>query len=171
MHIHLYGTKTLLLCRRVRGSGYGAVQLLPNCRAKGFPQASFGRPPMWLSVLDLPLARFRQAKDPFAPVFPRPDMNPALLAQQGQRARKSRAVHGKSRTQRFLVGFAHDRERGQQTELGDFDSSLAKFLVINPRYDPAQATQVLTRAGQLKKRVGGPFLKSFFLHIICIYIL
>jgi hypothetical protein len=126
---------------------------------------------MWLSRRDLFLPCLRQAKYPLAPVFSWPDMNPTLLAQQGQRTCQRRAIHGKAGTQRFLVGLADDGERGQQAELGDFDSGLAKLLVINPRYDPGEAAQVLTRTGQFKQRVRSPHSKRFFLHTRCIYIL
>src|SRR5260370_274538 len=98
-------------------------------------------------------------------------MDPALPAQQGQSASERCAIHGKACAQRLLVGLAGYGERGQQAKLGDFDSSLAKLPVINARYDPSEATQVLTRTGQLKKCVRRPPCKSFLLHSRCIYIL
>jgi hypothetical protein len=144
---------------------------LPICRAEDFPQSLFGHLPMWLRRLDLLLPRIRQAKYPLASVFSWPDMNPTLLVQQGQRTCKRRAIHGKPETQLFLVGPVDDSKRRQQAELGDFDSGLAKLLIINPRYHPGEAAQVLTRTRHVKKCVRGPNSKGSSPHIICIYIL
>src|ERR1700685_3708740 len=112
MYIHLLWIQKLCFCGCVRDSGDGCVHLLPTCWAKDLPQAMFGHPPMWLSRRDLLLPRVRQAKYPLASVFSWPDMNPTLLAQQGQRTCKRRAIHGKAGTQRFLVGLADDGECG-----------------------------------------------------------
>src|SRR5258708_29622562 len=69
---------------------------------------------MWVGRRDLPLPRFRQAKHSLTLIFSRPDVDPPLLAQQGQRTCKRRAVHGKAGTQRFLVGLADNGEANQK---------------------------------------------------------
>ncbi len=52
----------------------------------------------------------------------------------------------------------------------DLNICRSQFLVVNPRYDPAEAAKVLTRARQLKKRICRLLSKSLPIHIICIYI-
>jgi hypothetical protein len=155
MHIHLICHKKSGPCRRVRDSGDGGLHLLPIHGAERFPQAMFRRLPMWLSRRDLPLPRFRQAKHSLALIFSRPDVDPPLLAQQGQRTCKRRAVHGKAGTQGFLVGLADNGEGGEQAELGDFDSGLAELLVVNAGHKSGDAPKVLARARESKERVRG----------------
>ena len=113
----------------------------------------FRRLPMRLGQRNLPLPCFRQAKQQFALIFSALDMNPAILAQYGQGTCERRTVHGKAGAQRFLVDLARDRKRGEQSVLGDLDSSLAEFLVIDTRDEPRYATKILTCAGESKERV------------------
>src|SRR6202158_1192582 len=155
MYIHLLWVQTLRLCRRARDSCNGGLHLLPIHGAQRFPQAMFRRLPMWLSRRDLLLPRFRQAKHSLPLVFSRPDVDPPLLAQQGQRTCKRRAVHGKAGTQRFLVGLADNSEGGEQAELGDFDSGLPELLVVNAGHESGDAPKVLTRARESKERAPG----------------
>src|SRR5260370_8832408 len=124
MYIHLLAVQTLRLCRRARDSCNGGLHLLPIHGAERLPQAMFRRLPMWLSRRDLPLPRFRQAKHSLALIFSRPDADPPLLAQQGQRTCKRRAVRAKPGTQRFLVGLADNAAAADEAELRDLDSRL-----------------------------------------------
>jgi hypothetical protein len=55
--------------------------------------------------------------------------------------------------------------------LRDLNTCRSQFLVVNPRYDPAEAAKILTRARQLKKCTCRLLSKSLSVHIICIYIL
>ena len=56
------------------------------------------------------------------------------------------------------------------TELRDLQTCPSQFLVVNPRYHPAEAAKVLTRAWQLKKCIARLLCKSWAFHIVCIYI-
>src|SRR5712664_696383 len=168
MYIHILWVQTLRLCRRARDSCNGGLHLLPIHGAERFPQAMFRRLPTLLSRRDLPLPRFRQAKHSLALIFSRPDVDPPLLAQQGQRTCKRSAVHGKAGTQRFLVGLADNGEGGEQAELGDFDSGLAELLDVNAGHKSGDAPKVLTRARESKERVRGMIVANR--HTIrCIY--
>src|SRR6266436_5607185 len=164
MYIHILWVQTLRLCRRARDSCNGGLHLLPIHRAERFPQAMFRRLPTWLSCRDLPLPRFRQAKHSLALIFSRPDVDPPLLAQQGQRTCKRSAVHGKTGTQRFLVGLAENGEGGEQAELGDFDSGLAELLVVNAGHKSGDAPKVLTGARERKERVRGIIVVNRLIH-------
>ncbi len=55
--------------------------------------------------------------------------------------------------------------------MGDLESSLSQLLVIDSRYNTSEASQVLTRAGQLKQRSCRLFFKPFSFHGVCICIL
>src|SRR5882724_2468629 len=127
---------------------------------------------MWLSGRDLTLPRFRKTKDAFPSVFSRLDVDPALLAQQGQSAGKRCAVHGKAGTQRLLISLADGAEGGQQTKLGDFDVGLAEFLVVHPRDQSSETPTILTCARQRKKAAGTmnvanwPVHDSMYIHLI-----
>src|SRR5216684_3833217 len=171
MHMHLLCVQTLRLCRRARDSCNGGLHLLPIHRAERFPQAMFRRLPTWLSSRDLPLPRFRQAKHTLALIFSRPDVDPPLLAQQGQRTCKRSAVHGKTGTQRFLVGLADNGEGGEQAELGDFDSGLAELLVVNAGHKSGDTPKVLTGARKSKERVRGMIVvnrhnNKMYIHVL-----
>src|SRR6266851_1024361 len=173
MYIHTLSVQTLCLCRRARDSCDGDLHVLPIHGAERFPQAMFRRLPMWLSRRDLPLPRFRQAKHSLALIFSGPDVDPPLLAQQGQRTCKRRAVHGKAGTQRFLVGLADDGEGGEQAELGDFDSGLAELLVVNAGHKSGDAPKVLTRARESKEHVRGMIVvnrhnNKMYIHVILV---
>src|SRR5258707_7337652 len=173
MYIHILWVQTLRLCRRARDSCNGGLHLLPIHRAERFPQAMFRRLPTWLSCRDLPLPRFRQAKHSLALIFSRPDVDPPLLAQQGQRTCKRSAVHGKAGTQRFLVGLADNGEGGEQAELGDFDSGLAELLVVNAGHKSGDAPKVLTRARESKERVRGMIVvnrhnNKMYIHVLLV---
>ena len=52
----------------------------------------------------------------------------------------------------------------------DLKTCPSEFLVVNPRYDSAEAAKVLTRAWQLKKCICRSLSKSLSVHITCIYI-
>src|SRR5436309_15464265 len=103
---------------------------------------------MWLSGRDLTLPRFRKTKDAFPSVFFRLDVDPALLAQQGQSAGKLCAVHGKAGTQRLLISLADGADGGQQPKLGDFDVGLADFLDVHPRDQSSETPKFSTGAMQ-----------------------
>src|SRR5712664_2962104 len=120
---------------------------------------------MWLSGRDLTLPRFRKTKDAFPSVFSRLDVDPALLAQQGQSAGKRCAVHGKAGTQRLLISLADNAEGGQQAKLGDFDVGLAEFLVVNPSDQSCEATKVLTSTSEGKEAVTSILVKQRYAHI------
>ncbi len=133
----------------------------------------FRRLPTWLSCRDLPLPRFRQAKHSLALIFSRPDVDPPLLAQQGQRTCKRSAVHGKTGTQRFLVGLADNGEGGEQAELGDFDSGLAELLVVNAGHKSGDTPKVLTGARERKERVRGMIVvnrhnNKMYIHVLLV---
>src|SRR5260221_3024746 len=131
----------------------------------------FRRLPTWLSRRDLPLPRFRQAKHLLALIVPRPDVDPPLLAQQGQRTCKRGAIHGKAGTQRFLVSLADNGEGGEQAELGDFDSGLAELLVVNAGHKSGGAPKVLTRARESKERVRGMIVVNRHNHKMYIHVI
>src|SRR5258708_1524456 len=173
MYIHILRVQTLRLCHRARDSCNGGLHFLPIHGAERFPQAMFRCLPMWLSRRDLPLPRFRQAKHSLTLVFSRPDVDPPLLAQQGQRTCKRRAVHGKAGTQRFLVGLADNGEGGEQAKLGDFDSGLAELLVVNAGHKSGDAPKVLTRARESKERVRGMIVvnrhnNKMYIHVLVV---
>jgi len=125
---------------------------------------------MRLSRRQLLLACLRQAKQALPSVSSALGANPALFPQEPQGSRQSRTIHGKAGDQPLLIGFSHCGQRGEQTELGDLKTCRSQFLVVNPRYQPAEAAKVLTRARQLKKWVGSLLAESLCLHVICIYI-
>src|SRR5258708_6932807 len=171
MYIKILLVQTLRLFTRARDSCNGGLHLLPILGAERFPQAMFRRLPTLLSRRDLPLPRFRQAKHSLALIFSRPDVDPPLLAQQGQRTCKRGAVHGKAGTQRFLVSLADNGEGGEQAELGDFDSGLAELLVVNAGHKSGGAPKVLTRARESKERVRGMIVvnrhnNKMYIHVL-----
>ncbi len=127
--------------------------------------------PVWLSRRQLSLACPRQTKQAFPPVFSTSDANPPLLPDKAQRPCQCRTVHREAGTQPFLISLSSRCQCREQTELRDLQTCLSQLLVIDPRYDPREAAQVLTRTGQFKKRVCGLASKGFLFHIRCIYIL
>jgi hypothetical protein len=124
-----------------------------------------------LSLCHLSLARLRETEKALPPVLSPPDANPALPPQRPQRARQGRTIHGKARAQLFLIGFSSRSQCRKQAELRDFESCLAQLLVIDPRYDSSDASQVLTRAGQVKQCRCRLLFKRLCVHSTCIYIL
>lgn len=141
------------MLRRHRGLCNSRDRLLhvfPTLVAKLFPQSLFRPLPVRLSLGQLSLAALSETEQTLPPVVPGPHANPTLLQQQPQRPRQRRTVHGKARAQPLLIGLSGRSQRCQQAELRDFESCLPQFLVIDPGYDPSDAPQVLTRAGQMK---------------------
>jgi hypothetical protein len=130
-----------------RHSRYRLFHALPVRIPKRLPQSMFRQLPVRLSLRHLSLACPRETKQALAPVLSKPDVNPALLPQQPQRPCQCRTIHGKARAQPFLIGLSSRSQCCEQTELGDLESSLSQLLVVNPRYDPSDASQILTRAG------------------------
>src|SRR5712672_1173162 len=127
---------------------------------------------MWLAGRDLTLPCFRQTKDAFAFVLSRPDVDPTLLAQQGQSASKGCTVHGNACTQRLLIRLADDAEGGQQTKLSNFDVGLSEFLVVNASDQSCEATKVLTSTCERKEAVRSIAVRkrcahnSMYIHLI-----
>src|SRR5229473_3513923 len=117
---------------------------------------------MWLSGRDLTLPRFRKTKDAFPSVFSRLDVDPALLAQQGQSAGKRCAVHGKAGTQRHLISLERDREgdakeKGLSVGFGMDSTTLTRTLAllrkqgwihVKPGKDRRERVFRLTEAGK-----------------------
>jgi hypothetical protein len=134
------------------------------------PQSVFCPLPVPLSLCQLSLTGLRETEQALPPVLSGPHPNPALLQQEAQRPRQCRTVHGKTGAQPLLIRFSSRSQRCKQAKLGDLESGLPQFLVIDPRYNPRDAPQVLTRAGQIKKRICRVSLKSFWSHSVCIYI-
>ncbi len=153
MYIQLVSVQKLPLGRRVRDFADRRLHLLPNRGSQRFLQALLRRLPMGLRIRDLALSRRRQAKHSLTPVFSGPDLDPALLAQHGQRACERSAVHGKTGAQCLLVGLANDGKSGEQSELGNFDSGFAEFLVVKPSHKSCETAKVLTGARERKERV------------------
>src|SRR5258706_1612492 len=172
MYIHLIGYKKLRFCCCVRDLGHSGLHSVPARRSQHLPQATFRRLPMWLGGCDLTLPCFAQTKDAFTFALPGPDVDPTLLAQQGQSAGKRCAVHGKASTQPLLVRLDDNAEGGQQTKLGDFDVGLAEFLVVNPSDQSCEATKVLTSTSERKEAVPTMIVKkrcahnSMYIHLI-----
>jgi len=79
--------------------------------------------------------------------------------------------HRKAGAQALLIRFPGQIQCCQQAEWRDFDPCLRQFLVIDSRYHPRGAAQVLTRAGQLKKCFYVFLFRrlSSHSHIRCIY--
>src|SRR5216684_430786 len=160
--------------RRHRGLRHSRDRLLhafPARIAKFSPQSPFRPLPVRLSFCHLSFACLRETEQPLPPVLSAPHANPALPPQQPQRPRQRRTIHGKARAQPFLIGLFSRSQRGKQAELRDFESCLPQLLVIDPRYDSSDASQVLTRAGQVKECCCRLLFKCLCSHSICIYIL
>src|SRR6266446_2813676 len=160
--------------RRHRGLCNSRDRLLhafPARVAKFSPQSLFRPLPVPLSLCHLSLARLREAEKALPPVLSPPDANPTLPPQRPQRPRQGRTIHGKARAQLFLIGLSSRSQCGKQAELRDFESYLAQLLVIDPRYDTSDASQVLTSAGQVKQCYCSLVFKRLCFHSRCIYIL
>src|SRR6266849_3380997 len=160
--------------RRHRGLRHSRDRLLhafPARIAKFSPQSPFRPLPVRLSFCHLSFACLRETEQPLPPVLSAPHANPALPPQQPQRPRQRRTIHGKARAQPFLIGLFSRSQRGKQAELRDFESCLPQLLVIDPRYDSSDASQVLTRAGQVKQCCCRLLFTRLWSHSICIYIL
>jgi hypothetical protein len=170
MYIHLNGYEQLHPYSGFRHSKYRLFHVLPARIPEFFPQPPFRLLPVRLSYRHLSPACPRQAKQALPPVLPAPSANPALFPQEPQRSRQCRTIHGKSGAQTLLISLSHRGECGEQTELRDFKTCPSQFLVVNSRYDPAEAAKVLTRAWQLKKCICRLLCKNSCAHCICIYI-
>jgi hypothetical protein len=170
MYIHLYSIQKLRHHGRLCNSRDRLLHAFPARVAKFSPQSLFRLLPVPLSPRQLSLACLRETEQALPPVLSAPDANPALPLQQPQRPRQRRTIHGKARAQPFLIGLFGGSQRGKQAELRDLKACLSQFLVVNPRYDPGEAAQILTGAGQLKKCIRGSLSKGLPVHIICIYI-
>src|SRR5216683_8162123 len=164
------GCKNLRRHRGLCNSRDRLLHAFPARVAKLSPQSLFRPLPVRLSLCHLSLACLRETEQALPPVLSPPHANPALPPQQPQRPRQRRAIHGKARAQPLLIGFFSRSQRGQQTELRDFESCLPQFLVIDPRYDSTDASQVLTCAGQVKQCCCRLLCKYLWFHFICIYI-
>jgi hypothetical protein len=170
MYIHLFGYRQSRPHPCFRYSGYCLFYIFPARIPEFFPQPPLRPLPVGLSHLQLSFASPRQAEQALPPVLSAHGANPALFPQQPQRSRQSRTVHSKAGAQPLLISLSHRDQRGEQTELRDLKTCPSKFLVVNPRYDPAEAAKVLTRAWQLKKCICRLLSKSSPVHIMCIYI-
>src|SRR5260370_6757429 len=170
--IYIYiGYKDLRLHRSFRHSRDRLLHAFPARVAKFLPQSPFRPLPVRLSLCHLSLACRRETGQALPPVLSAPHANPALPPQQPQRPRQRRTIHGKARAQPFLISLFSRSQRGKQAELRDFESCLPQLLVIDPRYDSSDASQVLTRAGQVKECCCRLLVKGLCSHGICIYIL
>src|SRR6266702_3148295 len=165
------GYKKLRRHRGLCNSRDRLVHAFPARIAKFSPQSLFRPLPVRLSLCHLSLACLRETEQALPPVLSAPHANPALPPQQPQRPRQRRTIHGKARAQPFLIGLSSRSQRGKQAELRDFESCLPQLLVIDPRYDSSDASQVLTRAGQVKQCCCRLLLKRLCSHSRCIYIL
>src|SRR5216683_3697280 len=170
MYIHLLCCEQLRLHSGFGHAKYRVFHILPARVAELFPQSPLRPLPVRLSDSHLSLACSSQAEQPLPPVSSAPGANPALFPQSPHGSRQSRTIHGKAGAQALLINLSRLGQRGEQTELRDLKTCPPQFRVVNPRHDPAEAAQVLTRAWQLKKRVCRLLLKSLPVHIICIYI-
>src|SRR5229473_5463801 len=170
MYIHLCGYEPLRPHPSFRHSRDRLLHAFPARVAKFLPQSPFRPLPARLGLCHLSLACPREMEQALPPVLSVPHANPALPPQQPQRPRQSRTIHGKAGAQPLLISLSHRGQRGQQTELRDLKTCPSQFLVVNPRYDPAEAAKVLTRAWQLKECIRRLLSKSLPVHIICIYI-
>lgn len=170
MYMHLFGCEQLRSHPGCRYSKYRLFHILPARIPKFFPQPPLCPFPILLSHCYLPLASSRQAKQALPSVLSAPGANPALFPQQTHCSRQSRTVHRKTSTQTLLIHLSRCGQCGKQTELRDLKTCLSQFLVVNPRYDPAEAAKVLTRTRQGKKRLSGLLSIGWDTHIICIYI-
>src|SRR5262249_22511637 len=63
-----------------------------------------------------------------------------------------RAVHGEACAQSFLIRRSENRKPRQQTELRDFDISLAELLVVDAGDKPCKPAETLTCAHKRKER-------------------
>src|SRR5713101_4549481 len=171
MYIQLVSVQKLPLGRRVRDFADRRLHLLPNRGSQRFLQALLRRLPMGLRIRDLALSRRRQAKHSLTPVFSGPDLDPALLAQHGQRACERSAVHGKTGAQCLLVGLANDGKSGEQSELGNFDSGFAEFLVVKPSHKSCETAKVLTGTRERKERVMNWHIHTMmYIHLFLQYV-
>ncbi|SRR6266851_7501639 len=163
--------KTLRRYRGLCNSRDRALHAFPARFAKFLPQSPFCPLPVRLSLCHLSLACLRETEQALPPVLSPPHANPALPPQRPQRPRQRRTIHGKARAQPFLIGLSSRSQRGKQAELRDFESCLPQLLVIDPRYDSSDASQVLTRAGQVKQCCCRLLFKRLGFHSRCVYIL
>jgi len=170
MYIHLCGYEHLRPYPGFRHLRYRLSHILPARITEFFPQPLFRPLPVWLRHRDLSPACSGQGKQPLPPVLSAPGANPALFPQKPQRSRQCRTIHGKAGAQPLLIGLSHRGEGGEQAELRDLKTCASQFLVVNPRYHPAEATKVLTRARQREKCLHRLLSKSLRAHSICIYI-
>src|SRR5438034_11331658 len=171
MYMHLYWLQKLRRHRGLCNSRDRLLHAFPARVAKFSPQPLFGPLPVPLTLCHLSLACLREAEQALPPVLSAPHANPSLSPQQLQRPRQRRTIHGKARAQPFLIGLSSRSQRGKQAELRDFESCLPQLLVIDPRYDSSDASQVLTRAGQVKQCCCRLLFRRLCSHSICIYIL
>lgn len=166
------GCKKLSRCRSgFRDQCHGLFHPLPTLLTKCLLQPGFRPLPVRLRIRHLLFSGTRKVKKPLPPVPSAFDLDPSLFPQQPQGPGQRRAVHGKTCAQEFLIGLPSYRQRGEQAELRDLDACLSQFLVINPRYHPGEAAQILTRAGQVEELARGLFRNRFYCHIRCIYML
>jgi hypothetical protein len=171
MYLHLLPVRiNSRLYRNFRHSRYRLFHALPARIPKFLPQSMFRQLPVRLSLRHLSLACPRETKQALPPVLSRPNMNPSLLPQQPQRPCQRCTIHGKARAQPFLIGLSSRSQCGEQPELRYLESCLSQLLVINPRYDPSDASQVLTRARQVKECFSRLFPNCLQQHIRCMYI-
>jgi hypothetical protein len=171
MYIHLQSIQKLRRRRGLCNSRDRLLHAFPPRIAKFSPQSLFRPLPVRLSFCHLSLACLRETEQALPPVLSSPHANPALSLQQSQRPCQCRTIHGKALAQPFLIGLSSRGQRGKQAELRDFESRLPQLLVIDPRYDSSDASQVLTRAGQVKQLYCKLLLELLFSHSRCIYIL
>jgi hypothetical protein len=170
MYIHLPGCEQLRPHPGFRHLKYGFSYILPARIAEFVAQPLLRSLPVGLSHRHLSPACTRQSEQALPPVFPPPRLNPAMFPQQPQRSRQSRTVHGKASAQPLLISLSHRSQCSEQTELRDLKACPSQFLVVNPRYDPAEAAKVLTRAWQVKKCICRSLSQRFCPHSMCIYI-
>ena len=172
MYIHIVGHK--IFSGRHRGrrqSRHRALHAFPACVPKPLSQPAFRTLPIRLSRCEFSHARPREAEQALSSVFPGPHAKPSLIPQQLQRSGQRRTIHGKAGAQTLLVRLAGRGQSSEQAELGDFESRLPQFQVIDPRYDSSDAPQVLACARQVKECYGRLLCKGCCCHSRCIYIL
>ena len=61
----------------------------------------------------------------------------------------------------FLISYPGRRQCGEQAELRALDGCLSQLVVINPRYNAGETSQVLTRTGQANNSSEGCFPTVF----------
>lgn len=141
---------------------------LPACVSELPPQPFFGCFPMRIGLRHPQRAFPCQTKQSLALVFPWHDLHPTFFLQQPQSPGKRRAVHRKAGAQLFLIGLPNNCERSEQSELGNLQTCVSQFLVIDSGHDACRSSQILASAGQVEQCWGRLLLGGFRLHIRCI---